>query len=244
MISRVHRLFVPPEQLAGSARVKLRPAQSRHLVTVLRLSSGAEIEVFDGRGGRFRARLSDDALEIGPPLPGDARPVDVVLAQALAKGEKMDLVVQKAVELGASRVVPFASERAVPRLDARRGTSRAERWRRIAQEAARQSGRADVPQVDAPIGWEELFSLAHEEPDRRPLLLDPDERELRLGAASSGVSRLLLVVGPEGGFSPEERQRAVSSGFLPVALGPFVLRTETSGLAALAVVMHVHGALG
>jgi len=244
MISRVHRLFVPPEQLGGSARVKLRPAQSRHLVTVLRLSSGAEIEVFDGRGGRFRAHLSDDALEIGPPLPGDARPVDVVLAQALAKGEKMDLVVQKAVELGASRVVPFASERAVPRLDARRGTSRAERWRRIAQEAARQSGRADVPQVDAPIGWEELFSLAQAEPDRRPLLLDPDERELRLGAASSGVSRLLLVVGPEGGFSPEERQRAVSSGFLPVALGPFVLRTETSGLAALAVVMHVHGALG
>jgi len=244
MISRVHRLFVPPEQLAGSARVKLKPVQSRHLVTVLRLSSGAEIEVFDGRGGRFRALLSDDALEIGPPLPGDARPVDVVLAQALAKGEKMDLVVQKAVELGASRLVPFASERAVPRLDARRGTSRAERWRRIAQEAARQSGRADVPQVDAPIGWEELFSLAQAEPDRRPLLLDPDERELRLGAASSGVSRLLLVVGPEGGFAPEERQRAVSNGFLPVALGPFVLRTETSGLAALAVVMHVHGALG
>jgi len=244
MIPRVHRLFVPPEQLAGSARVKLKPVQSRHLVTVLRLSSGAEIEVFDGRGGRFRAHLSDDALEIGPPLPGDARPVDVVLAQALAKGEKMDLVVQKAVELGASRVVPFASERAVPRLDARRGTSRAERWRRIAQEAARQSGRADVPQVDAPIGWEELFSLAQAEPDRRPLLLDPDERELRLGAASSGVSRLLLVVGPEGGFAPEERQRAVSNGFLPVALGPFVLRTETSGLAALAVVMHVHGALG
>jgi len=244
MIPRVHRLYLPPEQIAASPRVKLTAAQSRHLLTVLRLSPGAEIEAFDGRGQRYRAVLVKEELEIGPPLPGDARPVDVVLAQALAKGEKMDLVVQKAAELGASRIVPFVSERAVPRLDERRGATRAERWRKIAQEAARQCGRADVPRVDAPSDWDALFALAREEPDRLPLLLDPDARDLRLGAAARGVSRILLIVGPEGGFSPQERERAAGNGFVQVALGPSVLRTETAGLAALAVILHVHGALG
>jgi 16S rRNA (uracil1498-N3)-methyltransferase len=240
----VHRLYVPPEQLAGPARVKLTAAQSRHLVSVLRLSPGAEIEVFDGRGGRFRAVLDGHELEIRSTLPIDARPVDVVLVQALAKGEKMDLVVQKATELGASRIVPLASERSVPRLDAERGTSRARRWRRIAQEAARQCGRADVPRIDAPVGWESVFSLMREEQDRRGLLLDPEQSEPRLGAAARGESRLLLVVGPEGGFSPEERASAEKAGFMRVSLGPLVLRTETAGLAALAVVLHVNGGLG
>src|SRR5207302_1782497 len=98
-----HRLFVPPDQLAGSARVKLAPEQSRHLVAVLRLQSGAEIEVFDGRGGRFRAVLAGDELEIREALPSEPSRVDAVLVQALAKGEKMDLVIQKATELGARR---------------------------------------------------------------------------------------------------------------------------------------------
>jgi 16S rRNA (uracil1498-N3)-methyltransferase len=242
--SRMHRLFVPPAQLAGSAKVKLTAAQSRHLVAVLRLAPGAEIEVFDGGGARFRARLDGDELEIGARLPAEARPVDVILAQSLAKGEKMDLIVQKATELGASRIVAFASEHSVPRLDARRGAERAERWQRIAQEAARQCGRADVPRVDAPIDWGALVSLAREDQERRPLLLDASEREVRLGAAARGVSKLLLAVGPEGGFSREELQSATQSGFTAVALGPLVLRTETAGLAALAVVLHVHGALG
>jgi 16S rRNA (uracil1498-N3)-methyltransferase len=240
----MHRLYVPPGQLEGAARVKLTPAQSRHLLSVLRLTSGAEVEVFDGRGGRFQALLTGDELKIGSRLPDDRRPVDVVLVQALAKGEKMDLVVQKATELGATRIVPLASERAVIRLDPPRGASRADRWRRIAEEAARQCGRADVPRIDTPTSWDGVFSVAREDRERRALLLDAGERELRLGAAARGVPKLLVVVGPEGGFSPEERARAEENGFLKVALGPLVLRTETAGLAALAVVLHVHGALG
>jgi 16S rRNA (uracil1498-N3)-methyltransferase len=244
MIARVPRLFVPPEQLADSPRVTLTPAQARHLLSVLRLSPGAEIEVFDGSGGRFRALLADGSLEIGARLSDDRRPIDVALAQALIKGEKMDLVVQKATELGASRIVPFTTARTVPRLDPERGAARAERWRRIAQEGARQSGRADVPRVEVPLGWDALLAEARADADRRALLLDPDESRVRLGAAARGVSRLLLAVGPEGGFSGEERTSAIENGFVPVALGPQVLRTETAGLVALAVVLHVHGALG
>ena len=244
----MHRLFVPPEQVGNAQRVKLTPAQARHLGTVLRLKPGEEIEVFDGRGARFRAWLEDSdaaVLRLAEPLPeAPVRAVDVVLAQALAKGEKMDLVVQKATELGAARIVPFASERTVVRLDAERGPGRAERWRRVAQEAARQCGRADVPMIDEPAGWDRVLGLLRDEPGRRGLLLDPEESKLRLGAAARGARKLLLAVGAEGGFSSQERERARQGGLLPAGLGPLVLRTETAGLAALAVLLHVHGELG
>jgi 16S rRNA (uracil1498-N3)-methyltransferase len=238
----MHRLYVPPGQLAGALRVKLTADQSRHLLTVLRLAPGAEIEVFDGAGRRFRAVLAGQELEIGARLAADGRKTDVVLVQALAKGEKMDLIVQKATELGATRIVPLTADRAVVRLDGDRGRSRAERWRRIAQEASRQCGRADVPRIDEPMAWDGVFALARGE-DRRALLLDPEERELRLGAAARGVSQLLLAVGPEGGFSAEEKAAAAQATFVPVGLGPLVLRSETAGLAALAVVLHVNGEL-
>ena len=245
----MHRLFVPPEQLSGT-RVRLTSEQARHLGTVLRLKPGEEIEVFDGKGARFRAWLEDSpeldaaALRIAEPLPeGPQRGVDVVLVQALAKGEKMELVVQKATELGASRIVPLAAERAVVRLDAERAGSRAARWRKVAEEAARQCGRADVPRIDEPAGWTAVFSLLRDEPARRGILLDPEE-PLRLGQAARGSRRVLLVVGPEGGFSPDEREKARANGLLPAGLGPLVLRTETAGLAALSVVLHVSGDLG
>ncbi len=240
----VHRLYVPPSQLAGAPRVELTPEQARHLVAVLRLQPGAAIEVFDGRGARYRAVLGEGELELGPALSADARQLDVVLVQALARGEKMDLVVQKATELGAARIVPLASERAVVRLEEGRARARAGRWRRIAQEAARQCGRADVPGVDEPCGWDDVLSLLHEDTGRRGLLLDPSSRELRLGEAARGAPRLLLAVGPEGGFSAPERERAVGEGLLAVSLGRRVLRSETAGLAALAVVLHVNGELG
>jgi 16S rRNA (uracil1498-N3)-methyltransferase len=239
-----HRLFVPPSQLHGTSRTRLTEEQARYLVAVLRLRPGAEVEVFDGAGRRFRAVLLGDELEIGAPLPEDKRRTDVVLVQALAKGEKMDLVVQKATELGATRIVPLTAERAVVRLQMDRSAARVERWRKIAREASRQCGRADVPEIDAPLGWQEVFAVLRKEPERQPLLLDPKENALRLGAAARGVSRLLLAVGPEGGFTPAEIAEAAENGFLAVSLGTLVLRTETAGLAALAVVLHVHGELG
>src|SRR5207245_10541826 len=125
-----------------------------------------------------------------------------------------------------------------------RGESRRERRRRIAQEPARQCGRADVPRVDEPLGGDGVVSLLRSEPDRRALLLDPGEGAVRLGDAARGLSRVLIAVGPEGRFSPEERRRAQENGFLSVAMGPLVLRTETAGLAALALVLHVNGELG
>ena len=239
----MHRLFVPPEQIAEL--VRLEPSQSRHLETVLRLAPGAEVEVFDGRGASWPAHIeSVGVLRLGArnsPQPGAA---DVWLAQALAKGEKLDLVVQKATELGATRILPLAAERSVVRLDEERADRRLARLRRIAQEAARQSGRSDVPAVDAPCTLADLVGLLRAEPGRRGLILDPEERELRLSQAARGASRLLIAIGPEGGFTPAERAQAAQAGFALVGLGRRVLRTETAGLAALAIVQHLAGELG
>jgi 16S rRNA (uracil1498-N3)-methyltransferase len=114
----------------------------------------------------------------------------------------------------------------------------------VAQEAARQCGRADVPRVDEPLAWDGVFAILRDEPGRRALLLDPDEKSRRIGEAALGADQLLVAVGPEGGFAPDEIAAARAHGFVPASLGPLVLRTETAGLAALAVLQHLHGSLG
>jgi 16S rRNA (uracil1498-N3)-methyltransferase len=237
----LHRLYAPA---ASIGLLPMTPEQARH-VAVLRLLDGAPIELFDGGGRRFRAELTSGSLRVLEELaPLPQRRADVVLVQALAKGEKMDLVVQKATELGVSRIVPLAAERAVVRLGTERAGSRVGRWQKLAQEAARQCERSDVPAIDAPASWGDVFALLRAEPARRGILLDPAERELRLAAAARGSSELLLAIGPEGGFSERERDEALRAGMLAAGLGSLVLRTETAGLAALAVVLHVHGGLG
>ena len=239
----MHRLFVPPERIAEV--VRLSPEQSRHVEAVLRLRPGAALEVFDGRGASWEARIeSPSVLRLGTRSEGHRGATDVWLAQGLAKGEKLDLAVQKATELGATRILPLVVDRSIVRLDAERGERRVERFRRIAEEAARQSGRSDVPRIDAPCTLGDLAALLRAEPERRGLLLDPAEREVRLSHAVRGSAKLLLAVGPEGGFTAEEHAAAVASGFVPVSLGRLVLRTETAGLAALAIVQHVAGELG
>jgi 16S rRNA (uracil1498-N3)-methyltransferase len=237
------RLHVPPAQLASGNPVSLTAAQSKYVETVLRLRPGAAIEVFDGEGRRFEAELARSALRIGQELPrAPASSLDVWLAQAIVKGDKLDLVVQKATELGVSRILLFDSMRSVVKLDDRRAGSRIERLQRVVEEAARQCDRNDVPAVEGPIPIDAIF--ARLEPDRLALLLDPEDHGLRLSQAARGASRLCLVVGPEGGFAPEERDRAVTDGMIQVSLGSLVLRTETAGLAALAVVRHLAGELG
>ena len=245
----MRRLFVPPGQLAAARDgvLSLTAEQARYLGLVLRLRDGDAVEVFDGRGTRLAARLSplggELALRLGEPARDEEASSSIILAQALSKGEKLDWVVQKATELGVSRIAPFAAERSVVKLSAERGAARVERLRRIAQEAARQCGRADVPQIHAPATWEDLLALRKQDPSLRAVLLDTEPGLPSLGQLDAGP-RLLLVVGPEGGFSAREREGAAAAGFLAASLGRRVLRTETAGLAALAIVQHLRGELG
>lgn len=244
----MRRLFVPPGRIAGeTARIE---GEARHyLAHVLRLAPGDELEVFDGAGTAYPARLealteAGALLSLGPGRRTSTAPA-ITLVQALAKGDKLDLVVQKATELGAGRIVPLQAERCVVRLPPEKGAERAGRWRRIAEEAARQCGRADVPEVEAPAELPAFLDAARARGEAVAFLYE-GETEFRLSAwLSAHAGRpVALVVGPEGGFTPAEIERARAAGAATVSLGSRILRTETAGFAALAVALHLAGELG
>jgi 16S rRNA (uracil1498-N3)-methyltransferase len=248
------RLFLP---LSGPAQptARVEGARLHYLVNVLRLREGDALEVFDGRGGAYPAArvsaLRGDAAELslGPRTAAPPRrPIAVV--QGLPRGEKLELVIQKGTELGAAAFAPAFTRRAVVKLDERRAGARTRRWQAIAEEAARQCGRADVPPVLSPRPLLEAVEAAAASAGGpgggRILVLDEEERStlLREAHAGSAGAPLTLVVGPEGGLERDEVRALAGRGGVPVTLGALVLRTETAALAALAVLRHLDGELG
>ncbi len=235
----VRRIHLAPERIDG-ARGLLGPESRRYLADVLRLAPGARIEVFDGRGGRYDARIEEgfEAVRLGPREDVPAPEVEIALLPALAKGEKMDLVVQKATELGVARILPFAAERSVVRLDASRGEERAARWSRIAEQAARQSGRADVPEVRPPVPLAQ--ALADLAPGTRAFVFHPGGGHVDAGAAAASLA---AVVGPEGGLTDAELRDCEAAGALRASLGPRTLRAETAAIVAVALLQARFGDL-
>ena len=216
-----------------------------HHLRVARVVPGEAVEVFDGRGRAWAARLESvdeqvAVLRLGEERSG-ATGRTVVLIQGLPKGDKLDWALQKTTELGVSAVWPVVTARSVARPKPESLESRHARWFRIVEEAARQSGRADVPEVTALRSLEEAVGALPA--GMRLLVLDEDERTARLGA-EAGEGPVALVVGPEGGLAREEVEALRAAGGIPVSLGPLVLRTETAGVAALAVIRHLDGLLG
>jgi 16S rRNA (uracil1498-N3)-methyltransferase len=240
----VRRLFVPRARLAGAAAA-LEASEAHYLTAVLRLAPGAVLEVFDGEGGAHEARLvvagAGLGLELGPRHDAPAPAARVHLAFALARGERCDLAVQKATEVGVARLTPFQAARSVVRLDAERGAERSRRWQRIAAEAARQCGRADVPVVDPPTTLAGV--LAQVPPGFRALLFYEAGGEPVAEAVDPAAPGHLLVVGPEGGFAPEEVEAAIAAGARLTSLGPRILRFETAAIVASALVQHLAGDL-
>lgn len=244
----MRRLLVPPEGIAGGVAVVEGDAL-HYLARVLRLEVGDELEVFDGSGAAWSGRIAalDESaarIELGERREAAAAP-RITLAQGLAKGDKLDLVVQKATELGAARFVPLALDRCVVKLDAGKGAERSRRWRRIAEEAARQCGRTDVPAVEEPATLDAFLEGARSRGEAVAVLWE-EERGERLGTWLAGRlgEPVALIIGPEGGLSAAEVDRVRAAGGASVGLGPRILRTETAGLAALAVAMHLAGELG
>ena len=234
----LRRIHLAPERIDG-ARGLLGPEARRYLADVLRLAPGAAIEVFDGRGGRYAAEIGPgfEWVTLGPREAAPAASVEIALVVALAKGEKMDLVVQKATELGVARVLPFEAERSVVRLEPEKGEERAARWGRIAAEAARQCGRADVPEVSPPLPLGR--ALAALPPGTRLLVFHPGGGRLEGGGAAS----MAAVVGPEGGLTDGEVRACEEAGALRAGLGPRVLRAETAAIVAVALLQARFGDL-
>jgi 16S rRNA (uracil1498-N3)-methyltransferase len=250
------RFYAPPEAFApDGVQVTLSAEESRHLCNVLRLRAGDEAFVFDGEGREFACVVGDAGgrgrvatLEVRGRVepPSAESPLELTLAVALLKGEKFDLVVQKATELGASRVVPVATKRADVRLrDGSDTERRVERWRRLALEAAKQSGRARVPAVAAPVALESLVAGAAGEGELRLLFAERGGAELDsnacgLAARSSAVT---AIVGPEGGWDDDELTLAAKHGWTVITLGGRTLRAETAAIAVCALLQHLFGDL-
>lgn len=236
------RFFVSGVHDAGAA-VDISGSDAHKIVNVLRLRDGDGIELVDSAGGLFPAtlRIARERVTaiLGDPIAREAEsPLRIDVAQALPKGRKMDVVVEKATELGAAAIIPFCCERSIGEAT----SAKVERWRRLALSAAQQCGRLDVPPVTPIASFSSLLetfanydaiAFAWELAQRTPL-------RATLAELPRGAGRLLIVVGPEGGFSHAEADAAVAAGAVPVWLGPRILRTETAALALLAVV----GALG
>ncbi|MCC7464042.1 MAG: 16S rRNA (uracil(1498)-N(3))-methyltransferase [Gammaproteobacteria bacterium] len=239
--------------LASGATVELPALASSHVTRVLRLRAGDALTLFNGRGGEYTATLARPVARDHASVKVDTHaaveresPLALTLLQAIARGERMDLIVQKATELGVARIVPLTTERSVVRLDERQAARRLEHWRAVAIAACEQCGRNRPPQIDAITDFERLADatcgLAPGERSPR-LMLEPDA-PAALAARAVGLTAATLLVGPEGGWSEREAALARRSGFTACRLGPRVLRTETAPLAALAVLQALAGDLG
>lgn len=240
---RLTRIHVP-EALAVGAEIALPAQAGEHLTRVLRLKAGAPLTVFNGQGGEFSAVLgahsgkkvlarlvSHEAVERESPLA-------VTLLQGVARGERMDLIVQKATELGVTRIVPVLAERSVVKVEAKQRERKRDHWQSIAISACEQCGRNRVPEVGAPAPLGDAISALPTD-SLRCLLAAEGARPL--ASVARGIARLVLLIGPEGGLADNEQRFAAANGFAAYRLGPRILRTETAGLAALATLQAVAG---
>lgn len=241
------RIFAPPADFAGGA-LALGGERLRHLRTVLRLGPGDEFAATDGSGAEFRLRIEQLGRDAGRASvlersePQRESPLELLLAQALPRGDRFALVLEKAVELGVHGIFPVLSRRTAPGGGA--GDPAAARWRRIIESAVAQSGRTRLPQLRPVCPFESLLADASL-PEVRLLLWEHASAGLRDIVDIRAAPRAVLVaVGPEGGWTDQEAALAQQAGFAAVRFGPRTLRTETAGIAALAVLQNRWGDLG
>jgi 16S rRNA (uracil1498-N3)-methyltransferase len=245
-----HRFYATPDSIDG-ATINLSREETHHLASVLRLKAGDQVFVFDGCGREYRCSIASlknrcALLEIIEPLTNNVEsPINLTLGQALAKGEKFDLIVQKATELGTRRIVPLVTENAAVTLKDKQAEKRLERWRRISLEALKQSGRRTIVEIAAPVALSEFVSEVELRPDASRALLVFSERggvsiDEALKATARGVE-VIALVGPEGGWSQAELELLSERGAKAVTLGPRVLRTETAAIVAVSLIQHALG---
>ena len=238
------RLFVPPDRLTGDT-LELTGDGHRYLTRVLRLRPGDALTLFDGADNEIAARIVASSSQATQLALGERRRLTrtqprITLLQAIPRGERMDLLVQKATELGVQRILPVISARTVVQPG---GEGRLRRWRTIAQEAARQCGRADLPVIDAPLPYAEALAAVASEPAARFIVWEAAKGAPLRRALTEQDRTIALLVGPEGGLSEEEAAAAQAAGWKAVGLGPLILRSETAAIVAIALAQAATGGL-
>jgi 16S rRNA (uracil1498-N3)-methyltransferase len=243
---RVSRVHVPGPLIAGE-EIVLPQQAGEHLTRVLRLGAGASFTVFDGRGGEYAAELGERSgkqvrarLLRHDPVERES-PLGITLIQGVARGERMDLIVQKATELGVTRIVPVIAERSVVKIDDRQRARKLEHWQSIAISACEQCGRNRIPVVSEPLALDEALASLPSGATRCLLAADG---AVPLASVPRDGDGIVVLIGPEGGLADNERRLARARDFVAYRLGPRVLRTETAGLTALATLQATLGDLG
>jgi 16S rRNA (uracil1498-N3)-methyltransferase len=247
---RLTRVYVDAPLEAGT-RITLEGSAASHLTRVLRLRVGEALTLFNGEGGEYAASIDKAHGGAVTVAVGEHRaqeresPLALTLAQGVSRGERMDLVVQKATELGVTQLVPLLTEHGVVRFDAQQAHRKLNHWHAIAIAACEQSGRNRLPEVMAPATLRDFLRAGAEAdpagkgvPTR--LLLSP-AAALRIDDVPRPVARITVLIGPEGGLAEAEQEAAVAAGFTAVRLGPRVLRTETAAIAALTLLQRQFG---
>jgi 16S rRNA (uracil1498-N3)-methyltransferase len=266
---RLTRVYVDSPVAAGK-RVVVEGSAANHIARVLRLRSGDSLTVFDGSGGEFGARIEEFRKEAVVVAVEEHRPLDresplpLTLVQGISRGERMDWIIQKATELGASRIVPVFTKRSVVRLDEKQAERKLQHWRAITVAACEQCGRNRIPDLAAPVDFFDMLtgdssarpdsagrpdSTGHPDPAGHPdstgatrLLLSPTG-DLRIDDLQDVGKGITVLIGPEGGLEDVEQEAAIAAGFKAVRLGPRVLRTETAAIAALTIIQRYFGDL-
>lgn len=229
--------------LSPGAKIELPPVPAHHASRVLRLVKGCEVVLFNGQGGEYPAVLEWVDKDMVTARCREWRdieresPLDIRLAQGISSGERMDYTLQKAVELGVTAIQPLAMRRSVVKLSTERAEKRVSHWQGIVMAACEQSGRNHLPIVAPPLDIPQWLATS---PQGLRLFLSP-EAEMSLKEHPPPAGPVWLVAGPEGGFEPEESELIRDFGFLPVRLGPRILRTETAALAVVAAMQILWG---
>ncbi len=241
----MHHFFVTPEQVK-EGQVHIEGSDVNHIKNVLRMKSGEELQISDGNNKKYVCRIeclnSDEVIaKIVEEQDVDTElSSKLYLFQGLPKSDKMEFIIQKAVELGVYEIIPVATKRAVVKLDEKKASKKMERWNGIAEGGAKQSGRGIVPKVTDVMSWKEALDYAR----RLDVILIPYELADGMQGTKNVISCIQpgqsvgIFIGPEGGFETEEVAAAVAAGAKAVTLGKRILRTETAGLTTLSILMY------
>ncbi len=241
----MYRFYMEPGQITKPV-ISITGADVNHIRNVLRMRTGEEITVCDGHGREYQCRIEQLAAdgvtaEILEEKASDTElPTELILYQGLPKKDKMELIIQKAVELGAAKIVPVMMHRTVVRLeDPKKEAKKLERWQTIAEAAAKQSMRGVIPQVMPVMSYKEAVAAAsaHDAAILPYEHADGIEESRALVRELKGKSSIGIFIGPEGGFEDAEVEQAMAAGIRPMTLGKRILRTETAGLAILSILM-------
>ncbi len=241
------RFYVQPQQMSRD-KVVIVGSQAHHIANVLRLKAGDKLSLFDGTGYEYQSQIIMlKAGEITVQITGKSRPavespLELILGQSLIKADKLEFVIQKATELGISQLVPLKTARS-RRINPAGLARKYVRWQNIAIEAARQCGRVKLPRIEKPLGVAE-FCADFEAVELKLIFWEKHgQRVSAILNRTKQVKQVALLIGAEGGFSPDDVKLAQAHGFIPVGLGPRILRTETAAVTALSLIQYQLGDL-